>query len=247
VAVLRDMPGGVETLLFQRPVASEFAAAALVFPGGRVDTADADPRWEELGGITVQAAEELMGNAAPPQFPARAFLVAAVREVFEESAVLLGAKRELERDWAHSARTRVHTGAVAFADLLSEEGLTIDLSGLVFFSRWITPEVQPRRYDTCFFACAMPPGQKPIAAPGEVESMHWTRPQIALEQEGWIPYTMPPTRAALRQLTGHDSLAGALESLRNGRILTPVMPRILTDSEGQAMRILMPDDPGYDA
>jgi 8-oxo-dGTP pyrophosphatase MutT (NUDIX family) len=186
-----------------------------------------------------------MDHAAPPHFPARAFLVAAVREMFEETAVLLGTTGATDSDWARAARTRVHSGTASFADVLTERHLALDLSRLVFFSRWITPAVMPRRYDTCFFACAMPPGQEPLAAPGEVESIEWIRPQAVLDDAARIPNTMPPTRAALGMLARHASVADALASLRSRRNLAPVLPRVVTDDEGQAMRVLMPGDPGY--
>jgi 8-oxo-dGTP pyrophosphatase MutT (NUDIX family) len=210
-----------------------------------VDEADSDPVWEDLGGLTADGAEELMGNAAPPHFPARAFLVAAVREAFEETAVLLGAGSNLDPDWAQAARTRVHTGGASFAGVLVEQNLTVDLSSLLFFSRWITPAVMPRRYDTCFFASAIPTGQEPLAAPGEIESIEWIAPQAALERAGSTSNTMPPTRAALRTLAGHASAADAVAALRDQRNLAPVLPRVIME-EGQATRILMPGDPGYD-
>jgi hypothetical protein len=144
----------------------------------------------------------------------------------------------------------VHTGEAEFIDVMRDSGQQLDLSGLVYFARWITPEIMPKRYDTAFFAAAMPDDQEAVAAAGEVESVEWLTPARAIEQAGANGTLMPPTRAALTALEGHPRVDDALRGLRTRRDLTPILPRVVAGSVGSRpgeIQVLMPGDPGYDA
>jgi len=231
--------------MVQRPVASEFAPTALVFPGGRVDEADADPAWDRLAGVDDAAAEAILAGAAPPGPPARAFLVAAAREAFEEARVLLTTGAALDGEWATGAQLQVQRGEEAFARVLDAAGLRLDLTAVVYISRWITPEGLPRRYDTAFFAAAMPPGQEPAAAPGEIEDLMWLTPEDALGRQAAGAVMLPPTTTTLRALAGYDTVAGALEGLRLSRNLKPILPR-LVQAGGNVAPQLVVDMPAAD-
>src|SRR6266850_552913 len=78
VLLVRDRPTGLEVFMVERHHEIDFATGALVFPGGKVDPADADPR------LRARCGESLAGDA-----DARALRVAAIRETFEECGVLL--------------------------------------------------------------------------------------------------------------------------------------------------------------
>ena len=110
------------------------------------------------------------------------------------------------------------------------------------WARWITPEVSPRRFDTWFFAAALPPGQTATAAPeghadpGESESGTWLGPAAALEaaQAGEITL-LPPTAVTLGELAGHHDVAGILA---RRRVITPRLPKVVVE-DGQ-VRLTMP-------
>jgi len=234
-----------------RPVEAEFAPRAQVFPGGRIDEADADPGWQALTDIdpdqAARIAEDGDGEGLPP---ALAFRVGAIREVFEETTVLLGTDAgELpHRGWAAEARARVHSDAESFAATVRAGGLRLHPGAMAYFARWVTPEELPKRYDTRFYAAAMPTGQEAVAAVGEVESLEWITPAAALERADTNEaYTLPPTRAALTSLAEFPDVAGALVGLPAGRDLTPILPRIVSGvGPSPEIRVVLPGEPGYE-
>jgi 8-oxo-dGTP pyrophosphatase MutT (NUDIX family) len=249
--VLRDGPAGLETLLMLRPVEAEFAPRAQVFPGGRIDEGDADSTWQELSRINpsqaARIAEDGEGDGLPP---ALAFRIGAIREVFEETTVLLGIDGgELPSpDWAAEARARVHGEGESFAAVIREAGLALHPGELTYFARWVTPEQLPKRYDTRFYAAAMPAGQGALAAAGEVESLEWITPRVALARADTNEaYTLPPTRAALTSLAEFADVAGAIARLPAGRDLTPILPRIVSGAgPSPEIRVVLPGEPGYE-
>jgi 8-oxo-dGTP pyrophosphatase MutT (NUDIX family) len=183
---------------------------------------------------------------------ARAFLVGAAREVFEETGVLLGVDgRDLpDPGWLRSTRTRVHQGRQTFAEVLVAVGLRLRLQDLVPFARWVTPEALPKRYDTFFLAAPMPPNQEAVAAPGEIASLEWVTPADALTRaDSKDAYTLPPTRAALTQLAHFGDVTSALAGVGIDAQLAAVLPRVVSRASGpgeQRISVLLPGEPGYE-
>ena len=167
VILLRQVPE-LEAFLLRRTRALEFAPGACVFPGGSVDERDADPAIGETAWAGPSAAD-FGDQLGIPADRARALVCAAVRETFEESGVLLAGSSptDLVRDGGFLAedRRRLLDGSVSLGGLLSRRGLVLRADLLTPWARWITPEVSPRRFDTWFFAAALPSGQ--VAAPPE--------------------------------------------------------------------------------
>jgi len=163
--------GGVEVFLLRRTEALEFAPGACVFPGGSVDERDADPAIADTGWAGPAPAElgHLLGISAGR---ARALVCAAVRETFEESGVLLAgpAPAELVADSVVPVedRQRLLDGSLSLGELLSRHGLALRADLLTPWARWITPEISPRRFDTWFFAAALPPGQLAVLPSGRL-------------------------------------------------------------------------------
>jgi 8-oxo-dGTP pyrophosphatase MutT (NUDIX family) len=242
-AARRD--AGVEVYLLLRTQALEFAPGACVFPGGSVDARDAEPGIAETGWAGPAPAEvgHLLGV---PAERARALVCAAVRETFEESGVLLAgpSPAELVSDRADLARDRraLLDGSLSLSELLGRRGLLLRADLLTPWARWITPEISPRRFDTWFFAAALPPGQMATAAPeghadpGESESGTWLRPGAALEaaEAGEITL-LPPTAVTLRELAAHQDVDGILA---RRMIITPRLPRVIV--EDGKVRLSMP-------
>jgi len=163
--------GGVEVFLLRRTEALEFAPGAYVFPGGSVDERDAGPAIADAGWVGPAPAEigRLLGISAGR---ARALVCAAVRETFEESGVLLAgpAPAELVADSVVPVEDRQHllNGSLSLGGLLSRHGLALRADLLTPWARWITPEISPRRFDTWFFAAALPPGQLAVLPSGRL-------------------------------------------------------------------------------
>jgi len=134
------------------------------------------------------------------------------------------------------------TGSASLGEVLSRRGLVLRADLLTPWARWITPEASPRRFDTWFFAAALPPGQAATAAPeghadpGESESGTWLGPAAALEaaQAGEITL-LPPTAVTLGELAGHHDVAGILA---RRQVITPRLPKVILE-DGRA-RLAMP-------
>jgi 8-oxo-dGTP pyrophosphatase MutT (NUDIX family) len=226
----------VEAFLLRRTAELEFAPGAYVFPGGSVDLRDADPGigWAGPGPADFAALLDV-----PPD-RARSLVCAAVRETFEESGVLLAgpSKDELVGDSAALTADRhaLLAGSTSFTEVLGRRGLILRADLLIPWARWITPEASPRRFDTWFFAAALPPGQTATAAPegfgnhadpGESESGTWLRPAAALEaaRAGQITL-LPPTAVTLGELAGHPGLAAILA---RRQVITPRLPTVIVE------------------
>ncbi|HMD92048.1 MAG TPA: NUDIX hydrolase [Trebonia sp.] len=245
VILLRQAASGVEAFLLRRTAELEFAPGAYVFPGGSVDARDAD----ETIGWAGPAPADFGGLLGVPPDRARALVCAAVRETFEESGVLLAgpansSPADLVSDSAALAADRhaLLTGSASLGDVLGRRGLVLRADLLTPWARWITPEASPRRFDTWFFAAALPPGQTATAAPeghadpGESESGTWLGPAVTLEaaQAGQITL-LPPTAVTLGELAGHHDVAGILG---RRQVITPRLPKVIVE-HGRA-RLAMP-------
>src|SRR3984885_1911124 len=155
-------------------------------------------------------------HAAPPDL-ARALVCAAVRETFEESGVLLAGETAgtvvadpTSDDWERD-RNALLDRSLSLAELLARRHLVLRSDLLRSWSRWITPVIEPRRYDTRFFAAAMPAGQRTRDVGGEAAAVYWTGPQQALDtaRRGEIAL-LPPTAVTLAELAACGDLDGAL-------------------------------------
>jgi 8-oxo-dGTP pyrophosphatase MutT (NUDIX family) len=227
--------GGVEVFLLRRIRALEFAPGACVFPGGSVDERDADPAIADTAWIGPAPADlgHLLGISADR---ARALVCAGVRETFEESGVLLAgpSPAELVPDSAvlEQDRRALLDGSMSLGELLSRRGLKLRVDLLTPWARWITPEISPRRFDTWFFAAALPDGQLAglaAAGPDESDSGTWWRPSAALEaaRAGQITL-LPPTAVTLAELAGYPDISGILGERR---MITPLMPTVVVEDE----------------
>jgi 8-oxo-dGTP pyrophosphatase MutT (NUDIX family) len=166
---------------------------------------------------------------------------AAIRELYEEAGVLLvedgGAS-----DFGES-RTRLNAGEVSFTQLLADAGLIADRRRLHFWARWVTPSVEPRRYDTEFFLAELPPGQTPSFDRKETVEELWVAPARALElQTAGTLRLAPPQIRTFHELAGATTVADAV-SVAKGRPRVTICPRI--QQTGDGISILLPWDPGY--
>ncbi|MFD0774439.1 hypothetical protein ACFQZ2_10935, partial [Streptomonospora algeriensis] len=171
--------GGVlEVYLLRRTSSMRFAPGMHVFPGGGVDERDTDRGIRWAGPRPAEWAERL--EAAEPL--ARALVCAAVRETFEESGVLLagppsgGVVADTRgEDWEADRQALVDR-SLSFTEFLRRRDLVLRSDLLRAWSRWITPPGESRRFDTRFFAAALPEGQQTRYVGGEADRVAWMRP-----------------------------------------------------------------------
>lgn len=240
IALVRNAPGGLQVYLLRRVRAMAFASGMHVFPGGSVDPAD---ERAEVGWTGPPAHD--WGQAFATSAPlARALVCAAVRETFEECGVLLagphsGALIEdvSDDDW-EAERVALEARALSLSDLLARRALVLRADLLRPLAHWITPEVEPKRFDTRFFLAEMPAGQAARDVGGEADQRVWIRPQDALDQGLAM---MPPTAAVLRDLAEHDDVSSALAV---PRAITPVLPKLVVRPD-DSVAMLLPGDPDY--
>lgn len=237
---------GVATYLMRRVPQMAFAAGMTVFPGGRVDDRDSDPAVPWAPPASYDAAAEAARMSADPAL-ARALLVCAVREVFEETGVLLaradggaapahgegGPDEAWERD-----RLGVLDGSIPFAAVLRRRGLVVDPTLLPLWTHWITPEVEDRRYDVRFFVAALPAGQEAVDVGGEADLVSWWEPDEALRAYGAGALPMlPPTVATLADLAAMPDVPATLAAAP-GRPVAPLLPTALPDGAGGVRWVL---------
>jgi 8-oxo-dGTP pyrophosphatase MutT (NUDIX family) len=228
VVLLRPSASRFEVFLVRRHDKVAFMGGAHVFPGGRVDVADG-----ALDG-------------------ARAFHVAAIRELFEEAGILLARRPgsgtiefsdpdRLSR--FRDYRIALAEGSITMRGVIEQEGLELDTGALVLFARWITPEIEIKRFDTRFFLAVVPPQQTAMHDERETTHGEWMDPADALDrcrcEEIALP---PPTWTTLRALERFSSVSDALTWARSQRVVT-VQPGFIRNE--QLTMLTLPGDPTY--
>lgn len=166
VIVARDASDGPHVFLVRRSASSAWLPERYVFPGGGVDPDD-----------HLQAAALVRGSAGQVD---PAYVFAAARETFEEAG-LLYADRAVAHEELARARAAMLAGERTFAGVLADLGVAVDASLLRYFSHWITPPTEPRRFDARFFVARVPEGQRAEADAAEVHDGRWMRPRDVLE------------------------------------------------------------------
>src|SRR5262245_32736044 len=197
-----------------------FAPDVHVFPGGRVDAADADPSLAARSVVTaIEAAEALGGDLEPAA--ALAAHITAIRELFEEAGVLL-AETAAPGDRVAAARSALLAGTAGFPDVADELDLRLRTDRLIPLSRWVTPPTLPRRFDARFFVAELPEGVEPSFEGDEVAASAWLRPGDAITAmaQGTLPMWLP-TSTTLQQLEHATSVSQVHERL-SPRRLEPV-------------------------
>jgi 8-oxo-dGTP pyrophosphatase MutT (NUDIX family) len=223
VLIVRDHP--FEVLMVKRHEKAYYASA-LVFPGGVVETDDAGEAWlPHLCGSKGLDIEE------------RSFRIAACREIFEESALLITVPAislpALEADRSE----------ISFLQIIRDHGLKLNLDALVNFAHWLTPELAPKRFDTRFYICKAPGGHRAICDGVETVSLAWMSPKAVLKSfaAGEISIAFP-TRMNLMRLAESSDSESALAASRV-RPHFKVIPQLVQTETGHSVRI--PLEAGY--
>jgi len=259
VLLLRESDAGLQVLLTKRAAGLSFMGGLWVFPGGRMEPSDLSP---ELAARADQAsiadtALRMLGAGGEPidLETARGLLMAACRETFEESGVLLARPREgAERSGAErfvrvsARRVEASADAAAFVRLLVDEDLVLDVERLVYWSHWITPSFEKKRFDTRFFALPVPAGQEASVDRGELTHHAWlTEEDVRTHLASGEMRMAPPTRATLQDLwRSHARHGGLTEMLavERARAVPPILPKMI--EAGAQLEIVLPWDEHYE-
>ena len=188
VVLVRAAKGAPEVLLMRRHQRSAFGGAH-AFPGGVLEAAD-DLVADHCTGIRAAEADALLGIEH-----GLAYYSAAIRELFEESGVLLATVGGRGVDLA-AARAALNDGALNWRTFVVDYDVQLDCGALHYFSFWITPVALPRRFSTRFFLAAMPDGQDAEHCGGELTDSCWLSAgdALAASRAGKISLHFPTLR-----------------------------------------------------
>jgi recombination protein RecT len=220
-------------LLLKRPDTARFAAGAYVFAGGVIDESDSEK----------DAIDLLPPRLRAPQGHA---LVAALRELFEETGILL-ADGPVKGEEARAARGDLLNGELSFAGAARRLGATFTDLQARYLSRWVTPARFARRYDTRFFLARPSASFTDLPTPeltDELTGDVWIAPVEAVRRfaRGEFPMLFP-TRSTLQALSQEPDLDTLLENCA-GDEPEPVEPRLLV--RGDSVRPVLPGEPGFE-
>lgn len=241
ILLLRDQPD-LQVLLVKRHYEIDFAAGALVFPGGKANEEDSDPAWVDLCDGTYDTIE-------------RAARISAIREAYEEAGIILARPADARGEGAalvgkdtakaiDPMRGAIDRREVSFLELMRERGLVLALDTLVHFGHWITPNMMPKQFDTHFYLAPTPPHQVAEQDGRETTEAIWVGAQKALDMEAAGEATIIfPTRMNLGKLAEVGSTAEAIARFSKEAVVT-VQPVLGKDDEGRAC-LHIPKEAGY--
>jgi 8-oxo-dGTP pyrophosphatase MutT (NUDIX family) len=242
IALMRDGDEGVEILLLRRVRTAGFVPGAYVFPGGRVDRSDAeDEVVRHLDGLDAGSAAARLGLAGADP-PALAYYLAAVREAFEETGILVASGADgrapptaAEDPGVDALRADLMGDRITFARVLERMGCRLDGGAVEYLAHWITPEPEPRRYDTRFFAAKVRTGALAVVDEREMTDAAWLAPAEALRRHraGRLPMVFPTIRT-LQDLVRFRSVDEVLAELRT-RVVPTILPRLVLTPTGIGM------------
>jgi 8-oxo-dGTP pyrophosphatase MutT (NUDIX family) len=261
VVLLRDSPTGLETWLAYRPGSSPLGV--LAFPGGSLDAADDDPvGW--LGPSPQHWAEQMGTDDVGL---ARRHVLGAIRELFEETGVLLAGpdmantvEATSTPEWMR-ARVAVAEQEKTFPEILAKRGLSVRTDLLKSLVNWRSPDFAHRRFDTRYFAATVPLNQQPTLLEGKGVWGRWVnaadliaeRDTTALGdevgQENTVARTLgellvPGSEIMLEKMAMANGCIAYLSYKRKAHVYQPV----LVEEDGKLMLEVeaaktTPDDP----
>jgi 8-oxo-dGTP pyrophosphatase MutT (NUDIX family) len=243
VLLVRDGAGAPEVLLLRRHGRSGFAADAWVFPGGVVDPADRDLSVvDRLDGPTPGEWATRLGLDDASE--AVGYVVASIREAFEETGILLardasGAPAAAD-EALDVARRALLSNVIGMREVVLNQDLRLAGDGLAYLAHWVTPEPEPRRYDTRFFLARAEPDAVCVTHEAEMTDSVWITAADAVRhfEEGGLRL-LPPTIHTLRRLADLESVDAIFERVADAPV-PMILPAMLPHPDGVA--IVLPEE-----
>jgi 8-oxo-dGTP pyrophosphatase MutT (NUDIX family) len=239
VLLLRDSEAGPQVFMVKRNKKIDFAYGALVFPGGKLDEQDSDPKLLELC------------KDKGPDFIDLASRICGIRETFEEAGVLLARDAvsgkiingERCAELTSTYRDSLHSGSISLLEILKIEKLELACDQLISFARWITPSSFSRRFDASFYIAKSPIDHIAIHDGIESVSSVWMAPldilQEADEDRATIVFA---TRMNLKKIANFDNVSNLIEVTKKHKIIS-VEPHL--KEHGSKVTYTIPIEAGY--
>ena len=214
--------------------------AAYAFPGGVVDPEDRMVH-DNCSGLSPRDADARLGVSGE----GLDYFSAAIRELFEETGVLLADVDRIEEELG-PARDALNDGSDNWADFVTRNDLELQCDVLHYFSHWITPPSLEKRYSTRFFVAAMPDGQMASHCGTELIDSRWSTAQamLAAGRSGDVHLHFPTIKTLetlARHATFEELMSWAAECVDWG--VTTMAPMII-ERDGRP-EIVLPGDRDY--
>ena len=239
VIVARAGTGNPEIFMVRRHEKSSFGSA-YAFPGGVVDPEDSEVH-QFCHGLTSKEADSRLGV----EDNGLDYYSAAVRELFEETGVLLADLSSLDENLT-SVRDELNDGSLNWVDFVTRNELSLDCSNLHYISHWVTPPMLPKRYSTRFFLAALPAGQDAMHCGGELTESRWAtaKEMLAAGRRGDVKLHFPTIKtleSIARQKALPDLVDWAKSCVEWG--VTSMVPLVI-ERHGKK-EIVLPGDKDY--
>jgi len=237
VIIVRDAKPQYEIFMLRRTNQAIFAGGMYVFTGGRVDGHD---QSNDYALHHAEPSDHQQGQREALGEDWRAYLIAGIRETFEESGFLLAYDQQgkiiefnaSNQDRFDAHRQRLHDGDTSLIDICKEEQLTLAIDLIHFYNRWITPLGRPRRFDTRFFITSTPAAQSGLHDGKETVDSRWISPGRALELYEKEEFgLMAVTAKQLQDFAGYKTADEFLEMAMTNTDFPTYKPAIPPDSK----------------
>ncbi len=239
VVLAREGVADPEIFMVRRHAETSFGNA-FAFPGGVVDAEDG--QVHDFCGEFESADANLRLGIADRGLD---YYSAAIRELFEESGVLLADFSNLDEELA-AIRDALNQQSLSWADFVQQNELSLHCDQLHYISHWVTPDSEPRRYSTRFFLSVLPRGQVAVHCGGELTESRWTTAtdMLAAERSGSVNMIFP-TIKTLESVARHKTLGDLVEWAKScvDWGITTMIPAVI--KRNGKREIVLPGDKNY--
>jgi 8-oxo-dGTP pyrophosphatase MutT (NUDIX family) len=246
VILMRESLDGFEIFMVKRSTRSSFGSL-YVFPGGKIDAEDSSPAiYKHCEGLSdAQASSKLSLHA-----DGLAYWVACIRECFEEAGILLTNKHDdllKDSSMLDEYRQRLNSGDITFNDICLKHELRLRANNIVPCAHWITPEIEPKRFDTRFFIAKVHAEQLGAHDGFELTESLWISPSEALKKfhEGEMNMIMPTIKnlTKLDEFSSRDEVFNYFQQIEDGGI-PAILPKFI--KKDGAWVGFLPGEDGYE-
>ncbi|MDA9154281.1 NUDIX domain-containing protein [Gammaproteobacteria bacterium] len=246
VILIRESLDGFEIFMVKRSTRSAFGSL-YVFPGGKIDAEDSSPAiYKHCEGLSDDQASSKLGL----QSDGLAYWIACIRECFEEAGILLTNKHDaLLQDLSKldEYRQQLNSGELTFNDICLKHDLHLRANNIVPCAHWITPEIEPKRFDTRFFIAKVHAEQLGIHDGFELTESFWISPARALQKyhDGEMNMIMPTIKnlMKLNEFSSRDEAFNYFQHIEDGGI-PAILPKFIK-KDGEWIGFL-PGEEGYE-
>jgi 8-oxo-dGTP pyrophosphatase MutT (NUDIX family) len=239
VVLIRDSIEGPEIFMVRRHEQSSFGDA-YAFPGGVVDPEDRVVH-DFCDGFSRRDANSRLGV----EKDGLNYYCAAVRELFEETGVLLADTSTIDENLA-TVRDALNDGSTDWAEFVTRNELQMHCGKLHYISHWVTPPTEGKRYSTRFFLTLLPEGQQAMHCGGELTESRWDTAAniLAAGRQGDVKLIFPTTKT-LESVARHKTLASLIDWAKSSVEwgITSMVP-VIIERHGKR-EIVLPGDKDY--